>query len=169
MSADATELLRTRARALARPLDDDADAGHLVEVVTFELGGGRYALDLGLLQRIVRLEHLAPVPHAPPFVVGVVPLRGMPLPVLDIGRFLAAATGSSPEDRGWLLVLGQGPDALGVPSSSIPVTATVDPAELVATDTDPGDWVRGVTDDGTVWLDGQRILDDPRLVVQGGR
>lgn len=52
--------------------------------VTFDLSGRRYATGLPAVREIVRLRGLQPLPAMRPPLTGVLDLRGIPLPVLDV-------------------------------------------------------------------------------------
>jgi len=69
------------------------DEGHLSEdeeqVVVFRLGNEEFGVAIDIVQEIVRVpETLTHVPKAPPFVEGVINLRGAVLPVIDQRRRL---------------------------------------------------------------------------------
>ncbi len=57
-------------------------------LVTFFLGHEEYALDVRLVQEIIRVVETTPVPRAPEFVKGVINLRGRIIPVVDLKRKL---------------------------------------------------------------------------------
>lgn len=61
------------------------------ELACFELGGALYALDVTQVLEIVRVPPLVPLPHAPDLIEGVVDLRGVVLPIVDLGRALGGA------------------------------------------------------------------------------
>lgn len=54
------------------------------QVVIFRLGDGRYAVEIAAVREIIRPQPITVVPLAPPFVVGVLNLRGSIVPVLDL-------------------------------------------------------------------------------------
>jgi purine-binding chemotaxis protein CheW len=58
-------------------------------LVTFILGNEEYGLDVRLVQEVIRLTEITPVPRAPDFVKGVINLRGRIIPVVDLKRKLA--------------------------------------------------------------------------------
>ena len=62
------------------------------ELLTFKLGEQEYALDIMLVREIRGWTRTTPMPHAPPFMRGVINLRGTVLPVMD----LAARLGLDP-------------------------------------------------------------------------
>jgi purine-binding chemotaxis protein CheW len=60
-------------------------------VILLCLEGHEYALPLGHVVEVVRMAALAPVPGAPPHVLGLLDLRGRVVPVLDLRRRLGLA------------------------------------------------------------------------------
>ena len=68
-------------------LDDDE------QVVVFRLGKEEFGVSIDSVQEIVRVpEQLTHVPKAPSFVEGVINLRGVVLPVIDLRRRLGLPT-----------------------------------------------------------------------------
>jgi purine-binding chemotaxis protein CheW len=61
------------------------------ELACFELRGALYALDVSQVLEIVHVPPLVPLPHAPELIEGVVDLRGVVLPIVDLGRALGGA------------------------------------------------------------------------------
>lgn len=77
---------QTAADADDEILDDDE------QVVVFRLGKEEFGVPIDSVQEIVRVpEELTHVPKAPPFVEGVINLRGSVLPVIDLRRRLGMA------------------------------------------------------------------------------
>jgi purine-binding chemotaxis protein CheW len=68
---------------------DDTLADDDEQVVVFRLGKEEFGVSIDSVQEIVRVpEELTHVPKAPPFVEGVINLRGSVLPVIDLRRRL---------------------------------------------------------------------------------
>lgn len=57
-----------------------------MQVVACTLANEEYAVDIGVVQEIIRMLEITRVPHAPVFLEGVVNLRGMVIPVMDLRR-----------------------------------------------------------------------------------
>ncbi len=126
-------------------------------LVTFLLGSREYATPLSSIREVVRLEGLADLPGMTPPLAGVLDLRGIALPVLDLRL-------GDPSERGDVLVMDSGEDAMiGVAVNK--VRAVVEAQELVpaggATDELPS-YVREVLrgKGGTVFL-----VDLPDMVA----
>jgi purine-binding chemotaxis protein CheW len=74
--------------------------------VTFRLGEREFAAALEGVREVLRLEGLVALPGMVAPMAGVVELRGSPLPVMDLR--------SNASERGDVLVLADGDDAMGV-------------------------------------------------------
>jgi len=72
--------------------------GEQVDLVLFEVGQRRLALRAPVVQEIVRAAAISPLPQAPAIVEGVINVRGIVLPVVDIrSRFELPALALSPD------------------------------------------------------------------------
>jgi purine-binding chemotaxis protein CheW len=56
------------------------------QLVTFLLDEQRYALNLAVIEKAVRIAEITPLPSAPEIVMGVVNVQGRVLPVINIRR-----------------------------------------------------------------------------------
>ena len=59
-----------------------------VDVVEFELGGERYALDIQLAREIVEMIPITPIPRAPSYISGVINLRGEITNIMNLNTLL---------------------------------------------------------------------------------
>ncbi len=58
------------------------------EYLIFGLGGETYGVDILMVQEIIGMPHLTRLPRSPEYVLGVMNLRGMVVPVLDLRKKL---------------------------------------------------------------------------------
>ncbi len=65
-----------------------ADLGAYVEVVTFEMAGQQYALDIRLAREIVEMIPITPIPRSPSHITGIINLRGEITTILNLYRLL---------------------------------------------------------------------------------
>ena len=56
------------------------------DIVTFSLDEPRYALPLSLVERVVRIVEITPLPKAPDIVMGVINMQGQVIPVINVRR-----------------------------------------------------------------------------------
>jgi purine-binding chemotaxis protein CheW len=162
----ARAVMEERALALARVPPRPPDAAEVLEVVTFGLAGGRYAVETRHVREVVRCAALTAVPGAPDVLAGLVNLRGEVLAVFDVCRLLGLA-GRAPAEPSRVIVLGGERAEFGVPADAVhEVTALLTgevheaPAPLAGRD-----GLRGVTARGLVILDGAALLRDGRLFI----
>jgi len=66
------------------------------DLIVFELGDRRCALDLGVVHEVVPLGPVTPVPTAPPAIVGAVNVHGQVVAVLDLGPLLGLPSAGRP-------------------------------------------------------------------------
>ena len=161
-------ILRERAQALARPLEEAPTHTEMLELLVFSLAGERYGIETGFVLEVLSLRELTPVPCTPAFVLGVVNHRGRILSVLDFRRLFELA-GQGGTEGGRIAAVEAGGMMFGVFAESVAGTVRV-PAHNVAPPpvTLTGDrqsFIRGVTDEMVVVLDLEAIARDPRIVV----
>ena len=58
----------------------------MMQLVAFLVGDGEYALDIMRIKEIINPVKITAVPKAPPFIEGVIELRGAILPVVDMRK-----------------------------------------------------------------------------------
>lgn len=69
-------------------------------LLVFTLDDWRCALELSTVERVYRAVAITPLPDAPNIVLGVVNVRGVVVPVVDIRRrFCLPEKGLTPDDR----------------------------------------------------------------------
>ncbi|MDD4256070.1 MAG: chemotaxis protein CheW [Methanofollis sp.] len=59
-----------------------------IDVVEFEIGGTRYALDILMAREIVEMIPITPVPLAPPYIAGIINLRGEITNIINLNTLL---------------------------------------------------------------------------------
>lgn len=172
MSADGhvARVLRERAAALARP-DVDPRRPDSLELLEFRLAAERYAVETRFVSEVQALRDLTPLPGTPAFVRGIVNLRGRILPVYDLKRFFSLPEQGLTDLHRIIVVNGHdfeiglladvvvgvrdlARDAL---SPALPTMSAIAAAYL-----------KGVSEERLVVLDLERLLTDPRIVVNDG-
>lgn len=74
-------------------------------LVTFAIGAESYGVDVRLVQEIIRVPSVTPVPRAPVFVKGVINLRGRIIPVVDLKTKLGLGQVDEADRRTRILVV----------------------------------------------------------------
>ena len=94
-----------------------------VQLCTFHLGDGSFALPVGAVREVLRPPRLTPVPLAPPDVIGVANLRGQIVPVLDLRLRLGV---DASKEAAHVLVLRVSDAVFGVAVDSVGDVVEVD-------------------------------------------
>ena len=162
-------ILRERAEALARSTDERGGPDEDVTVVEFMLAHERYALELSYIREVYPLKDLTPLPGVPDFILGIVNVRGQILSIVDIRRFFELP------ERGLtnlnqVIILQSDDMEFGLLADEILGTRSI-PRSAIQTSLPTltgirAAYLKGVTGDRLVILDGGKILADEKMVVQ---
>lgn len=83
---DAQSILKIRAQALAQAPEQVTET-ECIEIVSFLLAYETYGIETAYVREVYPLKDLTPLPCTPPFVAGIVNVRGQVLSVIDIKKF----------------------------------------------------------------------------------
>ena len=61
-------------------------AAELLQLVSFNIGSEEFGVDILKVQEINRMVEITRVPQAPPYVEGVINLRGKVIPIIDLRK-----------------------------------------------------------------------------------
>jgi purine-binding chemotaxis protein CheW len=166
--AHAKAIMEARARKLAPMPEALRPSEANVGVVLFGLGRERYAIETRFVREVVRFADFTPVPGAPEFVVGVANLRGTVIAIIDLHRFFNIPR-KGVTDLSRVIVLGIDRVEFGILAD-----LADGQTEIAADDILPppgkmagsaSSYVRGVTREALIILDGMVLLADERLTV----
>jgi purine-binding chemotaxis protein CheW len=162
------DILRARARALARePLRDDA-ATERIEVLQFLLAYETYGIETAYVRETRPLRDLTPVPCTPPFVLGLINVRGQIMSVIDLKKFFDIPEKGLTDLNKVIIVSGEEME-FGILADSVLGVRSLPLAELQpALPTLTGvreEYLKGVTRERTVILDGKKLLGDRKIVI----
>jgi purine-binding chemotaxis protein CheW len=74
------------------PGADTSRPGSTLRLVVFGIESQRYALRLPVVERVLRMVEVSPLPKAPAIVLGVINFHGQIIPVLDLQRRLGLSS-----------------------------------------------------------------------------
>lgn len=158
-SMDARRILEERARKLAQPavkleLEIDQD-----QLVVFERGNGRYALDMRFLQEVSSVTAYAELPGMPDHCLGVATARGELVALFDLAVLLGEPRSTSPVRC--MLLCGEARPELAIAIDRAVTLADARP--LFEPPAAASTLISGVHPDGFVVIDGTALLSDARL------
>ncbi|MCK4712478.1 MAG: chemotaxis protein CheW [Marinosulfonomonas sp.] len=100
-----------------------------IELLTFQVGGQEYAIDIMSVREIRGWTKATPLPHAPSFVRGVINLRGTVLTIVDLAdRLGMGATKTS--ERNVIIVVHTGKETVGLLVDAVSDILAVNKSEL---------------------------------------
>ena len=159
-------VLTARARTLAAEAAAPPGAGF--EVLEFRLAGEHYAVENSWVREVYPLREFTPLPGTPPFVLGIIHVRGQIVSVLDLKKFFDLPS-QGLSDLNKVIVLSNGRMEFGLLADVILGTRRLLNDDLQAplpTLTDiRAEYLLGVTRQRQVVLDGEKLLSDPAIVV----
>ncbi len=161
-------ILRRRAKELARRLEQDQGAEASLDILEFLLTHETYAIEMCWVAETYPLKDLTPLPCTPPFVAGIINVRGRILSVIDIRKFF-----DLPEkgltNLNTVIIVHNGEMEFGILVDEILATRTIPLSEVQPPlPTLTGireEYLKGVTRKRTAILDGARLLSDKNLIV----
>lgn len=154
-----------------------SDVDQAIQLVTFELGDELYGIDIMEVNEIVRLQEVRSIPGAPPYVEGIINLRGVIVPIINLHtRFHIQRVGadeSAAALSGFLILNVQGMQ-LGVFIDRISRVVSIDLSEIQ----EPPqmlsgigrEYIRGVTSESAgylIILDTDKLFDPKELTQLG--
>lgn len=90
-----------------------ANTGDMLELISFEIGGQEYCIDVRSVREIRGWTPTTPMPRTPDYILGVINLRGAVMPVLDLRCRLGLGK-TEPSSRHVIVVIQQGSRLAGV-------------------------------------------------------
>ncbi len=70
-----------------------------IYLISFRIGDEVYTIDVKKVKEIIKPCKITPIPKAPPFVEGVISLRGLVIPIIDMRKRFGLPPGTSPVAR----------------------------------------------------------------------
>ena len=101
----------------------------LTRWVSFRLSGQLYGLAIREVQEVLASADIEPVPGAPPYVLGVINLRGHIVTVLDLRICLSSDSGT-PNDSGCIVIVSAGTQTMGFRVDGIADVVSVPEARI---------------------------------------
>lgn len=165
---DNKAILQARARQLAEePRHGPAESEGL-SVVEFLLAGQKYAIESAWVREVFPVRELTPLPCTPPFVLGIMNVRGQILAVVDLRRFFALPI-SGLTELNKVIILRSDSMELGLLADAILGVRILPLAEIqppLLTLAGVGkEYLKGISTAGLIVLDAARIVADEKLIV----
>ncbi|HWQ67950.1 MAG TPA: chemotaxis protein CheW [Methanospirillum sp.] len=162
------DILVQRARELAAPLDEVRDEEDGVEVLEFLLSGERYTIGTQFVREVALLKEITTLPGTPPFILGIISLRGSVISIVDLRKILGLPPKGLTDYNRVIVISGENM-SFGVLTDVIVGTRTI---RMSAISRPPptvsgigAAYLVGVLPGPLMVIDGKAMLTDPRMVV----
>jgi len=119
-----------------------------VKIVVFRLGGEEFGVDISQVNRIIKMDAITRIPNTPPYILGVLNLRGGIIVIIDLAMKLGFQSRRS--DRNTRIIdveLGSTVVGMVVDSATELLTisrATIQPAPSIIMKKINGEYINGV-------------------------
>ncbi|MGO8943213.1 MAG: chemotaxis protein CheW [Syntrophobacteraceae bacterium] len=165
--ADRKRILKARADLLARQPGRE-QVGDTIEIVEFMLADERYGLESDCVREVYPLKDYTPIPCTPPFVLGLLNVRGRIISVIDIKKFFEMP-GKGISDLNKVIIIHDYNMEFGILADSI-----LGVRDVALRDIQPPlptltgireDFLKGITMERVVILDAKKLLADKHVIV----
>jgi len=109
---------------------DQAQSTGTLRACLITLGGRSFAIDLGHVREVFKLESITPVPGMPATLVGVANLRGTIIPLADLRSTLG--TSIMADVQKYAVIVRHGGQQVGILIDEVPEIRTIDIDDLSA-------------------------------------
>lgn len=115
-------------------------------VLTFTVGGETYGVDILSIREIIKLREITEVPRTPPFLIGVISVRGVVIPVVDL-RLRLRLSAPPPTRAARILVVVRDGEPFGLLVDAVSGVVRLAESEIEATPstlTSEGNFLAGI-------------------------
>ena len=159
---------KDRAKVLARREKDETAGGETIGAVEFRLADEKYAVESAYVREVLPLQGVAAIPCTPPWVLGVINVRGQILSVLDL-RVLFELPREATTRAARIIVLRADEMELGIIADAVTGARTIAldrvQAGLPTLTGIRAAYLRGLAGEDLALLDAAKLLADKLLVV----
>lgn len=99
--------------------------GKSVQLIVFNLGGDRYALEIDKVKEIVPTPSVSRLPHAPEYMKGVANIRGSVMVIMDLEEKFELLKPEEIKEKHFTLVIKNEQFKAGIMVSEVPTTLKV--------------------------------------------
>lgn len=166
--ADREKFLHDRAIALASSQNAGNGPGTTIDVLLFTMAAETYAFEYALVREVYPIKQICGLPGCPPFIVGIIIIRGRVTAITDLKKlFSLPDKGLSSLHKA--IILENDVRETAILADDIIGIETLLESDLrhSSSQTDRLNWdfVKGISEEGVILLDADKILRDERILV----
>jgi purine-binding chemotaxis protein CheW len=162
-------VLKFRANQLAQKKVSETHESNLIKVLAFRLVRETYGIELEYIRAVQPLKEMTFIPGAPDFILGIINVRGEIISIVDFKKIFDLPIGE-PSRHIQVIILNSKEIEFGIQTDQV-----LGVKEIPESDIQPSlptltgihlQYLKGVTGDGMVILDGKKILSDKTMLIQ---
>ncbi len=162
------EILKARARELSGEIESVDPSMEYLEILEFSMASETYGIETEFIREVLSLKTFVTLPGTPPFVLGIINVRGKIVSIVDLKIFFNLPLRGIAE-LDIAIILHNERMEFGILADKILGSFTI-PKEKIQPPlpTQKGisvEYIAGVTEDNVIILDGAKILNDEEIVV----
>jgi len=163
------KILHARALVLSIPhQEDSSEQEDKVYVVMFVLSGETYCIEAEFVKEVLPLKELTVVPCTPPFVIGVISIRGQIFTVLNLKKVFNLVEKGISEFKKVIIIqfedISFGIVADTILNSKYILRSMINLAPY-SVKNQKNEYISGVTSDGLIILNGEALIKSSELIV----
>ena len=161
-------ILKDRAESLASQPEEEKEPDKYLKIVDFLLAHETYAIETEYIREVYPLKELIPLPGTPPFVLGIINVRGKILSIIDIKKFFELPE-KGITDLNKVIIIHADEMEIGILADivlgvrSVPLK-DIQPSLPTLTGIRE-EYLKGVTRERLVVLDARKLLLDRNIIV----
>ena len=168
MKKEIRTLLKNRAIAMAQEPEQKRETSTITEIIEFILAAESYGIESAFVREVYPLKDYTPLPGLPPYIFGIINVRGQILSVIDLKKFF-----NLPEkglgDLNRVIILCDDQMEFGILADMVHGTQQIeleDIRDVPSTVTGIGEeYLKGVTKERLIVINAKRLLSDKSIVV----
>lgn len=168
MKKEIRSCLRIRAIAMAAESEQKREISAKTEIIKFILANESYGIESAFVREVYPLKDLTPLPGVPPYIFGIINVRGQILPVVDLKKIL-----NLPEkglgELNKVIILRNDQMEFGILADVVEGTQTLALEEILAAPLSitriGGKYLKGITKEHIVVLEAESLLNNEKIIV----
>ena len=161
-------LLKQRAQALALRQEDETAQRESTEIIVFRLAYETYGIETAFVREVYPLKDFTTVPGTPPFVLGIMNVRGQIVSVIDLKKFFHL-TEKGLGELNKVIIMCNDRMEFGILADAVEGTYSVALEEILAVPSSvrgiDEKYLKGVTKEGVVLLKAECLLNNGTMVI----
>jgi purine-binding chemotaxis protein CheW len=162
------KIFKERARKLAQRQSTEDSQEETLELIEFMLAHERYAIEVAYVKEVYPLKDMTPVPCTPPFVLGIISVRGQVISVVDVKDFFDLPK-KEITDTFRVIIVKNNDMEFGILADAV-IGERKLPVAKIQSDMPSlkgvrSQYVKGVTQDRLIIMDVDKLLSDESIIV----